>query len=91
MGANMQRLDEVYSFCVARAEENAADADESSHEQQTVRFLRDLRAAIQADATNAGVGLDVFLLYAARDRGHPDYKPEWDVEYSRLLASDGLG
>ena len=77
----MQRLDEVYSFCIARAEEKAAGGDAAGHEQETVRFLRDLRAALQADEETAGAGLDIFLLYALRDRGHPEYRAEWDVEY----------
>ncbi|HEX5861551.1 MAG TPA: hypothetical protein VFY58_06895 [Nocardioides sp.] len=73
-------MDEVYSFCMARAEEKAAGGRASNHEKQTVRFLQDLRAAVEADPTTAGASLEIFQLYATRDRGHPDHKPEWQVE-----------
>lgn len=84
-GADMELLEELYAFCLARAQEKAdgkhghLDGAGLPNAQAAIEMLQHVRTEANADPARVTQSIDLLRLYALRDRSHPNYKPEWCI------------
>jgi hypothetical protein len=83
MADDMERLDEIYRFCVLRASEGAAaargrrDWDKRRNARRTLRILLEMRLSVLNSTSSAAATTESLRWYARRNRDHPDFRPEW--------------